>query len=142
MMTDDEFAALLLLERYLAGIDARDWATVSECFTHDSVSSYGMAAEPFQGGRAVAEFIRRTLEGCDSTVHALGNWLLKVEDDTALIESHAVVSLHFAAEGLVSTRGIRYRDRARRADGGWRFTERVHEPLWQVDSPTVIPRIN
>jgi len=141
-MTDDKFTALLLLERYFAAIDARDWATVSDCFTHDSVSSYGMAAGPFHGGKAVAEFISRTLEGCDSTLHALGNWVLKVEGDTALIESHAVVSLHFSAKGLVSTRGIRYRDTARRADGRWCFTGRVHEPLWQVDSPTVTPRIN
>ncbi|MDI2035892.1 nuclear transport factor 2 family protein [Paenarthrobacter nitroguajacolicus] len=140
-MTDKTFAVMLLLQRYFAGIDSRDWAAVSDCFTDDSVSSYGMSAEPFCGGGVVADFIRRTLEGCDSSLHVLGSWSCRVKGDIAEIESHAVASLHIAAKGVISTRGIRYRDQALRIGDGWRFTERIHEPLWQVDAPAVVPNI-
>jgi hypothetical protein len=50
----------------------------------------------------------------------------------------AAIAVHVVDRGEEGTRvlirGLRYHDRLKRVDGGWRIAERVHEQRWMADS--------
>jgi hypothetical protein len=43
--------------------------------------------------------------------------------------------------GQVLVRGLRYDDRLVREDGAWRIASRRHNPLWQYETVSVLPRV-
>lgn len=132
---DDRQQIYDVLVRYAEGIDRRDFDAVATCFTWDAHASYG-GRDVGPGVGPILELLRHGVESSLASTHLVGNLQIEVDGDRATSVS-AAIAVHVVdrAEGTrVLIRGLRYHDRLKRVDGGWRIAERVHEQRWMADS--------
>ncbi len=72
------------------------------------------------------------------TTHFMGNLTISLlQGDVAETETNAVAFLVEPGEGadLVSMRSLRYIDRLRRQENGWRISDRIHTLDWSCQVP-------
>jgi hypothetical protein len=72
------------------------------------------------------------------TTHFMGNVVFKsIRGDAAETEMNALAFLvePGEGEGLVNMRSLRYIDRMRRQNDGWRISYRVHTLDWSCQAP-------
>ena len=144
VMTDsaialDKLAIRETIEDYLNFLDAKDWDGIASCFSDDAKSWYNLEPQVLEGGRGVADFLRRRISHYGSTDHALSNLRIVVDGDLATCDSRLTASLlYLGTEGSaqIAVRAIWYRDKLRRSADRWVIYERRHEPQWQYDVPS------
>ena len=72
------------------------------------------------------------------TTHFMGNLnISRLEGDVAETETNALALLVEPGNGadLVSVRSLRYLDRMRREESGWRISDRIHTLVWSCQMP-------
>jgi hypothetical protein len=120
------------IARLARGEDRRDAEMISAAYWPDSVTDYGV----FRG--SFAEYLAWVVPGADAikvTQHVLGQSVIDVKGDTALVETH-VNSYHRVdmGEGDRDTLiGGRYLDRMEKRRGEWRIAERTMLYDWYQD---------
>src|ERR1700709_733550 len=132
----DRAAIQDLLMRYFQGLDRCSPEQVRSCFTDDIQAHYDhrppiTGIEELMGGFRT---FKRIKEGkMKVTTHFMGNLNIGLlQGDVAETETNAIAFLVEPGEGadLVSIRSLRYIDRMRRQENGWRRTERRTTPHW------------
>jgi hypothetical protein len=132
-----------LLGRYMACIDQLDWSGVAACFSDDSESLYNGEPNTLHGGYAVADFIRRATAEYAGTVHDLANIWISDETDAVRARSRALIGMTHRISGVITIRAIQYEDEfIELADHRWRIRRRLHQPLWQFDTPGTTPHLS
>jgi hypothetical protein len=138
----DRAAIQDLLMRYFQGLDRCSPEQVRSCFTHDIQAHYDhrppiTGIEELMGGFRT---FKRIKEGkMKVTTHFMGNLNIGLlQGDVAETETNALAFLVEPGEGadLVSIRSLRYIDRMRREENGWRISDRIHTLDWSCQVPT------
>jgi hypothetical protein len=138
----DRAAIQDLLARYFQGLDRSDPEQVRSCFTDDIQARYDQRT-PTKGIEALISSLQnfnKLREGSMRiTTHFMGNFnLTLLRDDAAETETSAIAFLVEPGEGgdLVAMRSLRYIDRMRRQENGWRISDRIHTLDWSCRVPT------
>jgi hypothetical protein len=145
--TDDAVQELIdraairdVMTRYARGLDRRDFDMVAGCFAPDATAEYsGEVLAP--GVDAIVSYVRG-LEHLPISMHFMGDMFIELDGDSAEVETYAIaylVGAHGGSEEGVRVRGLRYRDRLARRQGGWAITHRVHTADWMFSSPSLPP---
>jgi ketosteroid isomerase-like protein len=122
-----------LCTRYASAVDARDFAGVANCFTHDGSLETALPPRTMRG----REEIERVLATQTSTVlaaqHIVTNHAYTVDGDTGAGTSSFVMFRWPTAQelpGSPAAHGGTYIDRLERTAGGWKIKHRRIEILW------------
>jgi len=122
-----------LLYSYAERIDLGDFEGVADLFEHAVITSPG--AEPGPSGRdAALEIYRRSTrlypDGTPKTKHVTTNSIIEVDEGsgTATARSYFTVLQRLDDFPLQVIIAGRYHDRFERAEGRWRFSERMMLP--------------
>lgn len=127
-MTDRE-AIAELLARYGRALDQRDWDALRGCFTDDAQAEYsGIVLR--HGVDAIVSHVRQ-LENLAGSSHLVGNVVIDLDGDEAVVQSQALV--HLVLDAGVRVRSVWYGDRIVRRDGEWRIRDRRHRAAWSID---------
>ncbi len=135
----DRAAIQDVLARYFQGLDRCDKALVRSCFTDDVHVHYDQRP-PVSGIDAVMAHFR-TFQRMEKgemkvTTHFMGNLNVKyIRDGVAETEMNAIAFLVEPAD-VMAMRSLRYIDRLRRDDKGWRISDRLHTLDWSCRIPT------
>ena len=127
--------------RYFQGLDRGSPGQVRSCFTDDVRCHYDKRT-PTTGIEAfmasLQNFNKLQAGTMKITTHFMGNLtIMRIEDDAAETETNAIAFLVEPANGsdLVAMRSLRYLDRMRREQTGWRISERIHTLDWSCQVP-------
>lgn len=138
----DRAAIQDLLARYFQGLDRCNPEQVRSCFTDDVQAHYDHRP-PIKGIEELMTGFRtftRIQEGkMKVTTHFMGNLNISLlQGDVAETETNAIAFLVEPGEAadLVSMRSLRYIDRMRRQENGWRISDRIHTLDWSCQVPT------
>jgi hypothetical protein len=138
----DRAAIQDVIVRYCNALDRRDHGEVATCFTAGARAEYGgVALEP--GVDSIIGFLRQLRAATDERhagTHLSGNLLITLDGDEATAESYAIaysVPPDSDAGAPIKMRGVRYRDRLVREDGGWKIAERIHTADWEGAMPNL-----
>jgi SnoaL-like domain len=138
----DRAAIQDLLACYFQGLDRGSPEQVRSCFTDDIQARYDQRP-PTTGIEELINSLQnfnKLKEGkMKITTHFMGNLNIKsIQDDVAETETNAIAFLVEPGEGadLVSMRSLRYIDRLRRQENGWRISDRIHTLDWSCQVPT------
>ena len=134
-----------LLARYFQGLDRCNPEQVRSCFTDDVQAHYDQRPTT-RGIEALMDgfhTFKRMAEGrMKVTTHFMGNLnISRLEGDVAETETNAVAFLVAPgegpeeSEGQVAMRSLRYIDRMRRQQDGWRISDRIHTLDWSCQIP-------
>ena len=135
----DRVAIQDVLARYFQGLDRCDRELVRSCFTDDVHVHYDKRP-PVSGIDAVMAHFR-TFQRMEKgemkvTTHFMGNLNVKyIRDDEAETETNAIAFLVEPAD-VMAMRSLRYIDRLRREENGWRISDRLHTLDWSCRIPT------
>ncbi len=113
-----------LMMRYALGIDLRDYERIRTCFGPSFEASYGIAS--FTDIEELINFIKG-VEFFASTTHFLGNQLIEVDGDRALMETPAMITHRQEKDGTTDEwiwGGSTYVDALERVDGRWKIVRR------------------
>ena len=130
-----------LLARYFQGLDRGSPEQVRSCFTGDVQAHYDKRT-PTRGIEELIDSLQnfnKLKEGTMKiTTHFMGNLnISRLEGDVAETETNALALLVEPGNGadLVSVRSLRYLDRMRREESGWRISDRIHTLDWSCQMP-------
>jgi ketosteroid isomerase-like protein len=134
----DRAAIQDVLVRYFHGLDRCNREQVRSCFTDDVHVHYD-ERPPVSGIEAVMAHFRtfgRMEKGqMKATTHFMGNVNVNyVRGDVAETEMYAIAFLVEPTD-MVAMRSLRYIDRFRRDENGWRISDRVHTLDWACQMP-------
>ena len=137
----DRAAIQELLARYFQGLDRSDPDQVRSCFTDDVRCHYDKRT-PTQGIEelmgSLQNFNKLRAGTMKITTHFMGNFsLTSLRGDVAETETNAIAFLVEPGSGgdRVAMRSLRYLDRMRREQGGWRISDRIHTLDWSCQLP-------
>jgi uncharacterized protein (TIGR02246 family) len=141
-MSSDRDQIVDLVATYAQAVDDRDIERILTVFSSDARLDFeggAISAAGHGGIRAAFEqaFRRPELAAPATSTHLMANTLVTLDGNTARAETQAVAYLASGATGTVVTRGLRYSDVLRRADGRWLIAHRVHRSLWQTEAPGI-----
>ena len=115
--------------RYCRGIDRLDLELVRSCYWPDATDSHG----GFSGTRdEFVAWVETLLARFESTSHFVGNLLVELAGDAAVVETYAI-ALHRSGEPKASLNliiGVRYLDRFEKRSGAWKIARRVCVTEW------------
>jgi hypothetical protein len=132
MTQDDRLRELLdkeeireLALRYCRGVDRKDPALLRSLYTRDGIDNH---AQIFRGSAdEYVEFLESSFQYIQIGAHYVCNHLIELNGDEASGEVYAL-GYHILPGGdgppTESFVGVRYLDRYRREDDGWRFGSR------------------
>src|SRR5688572_60809 len=122
--------------RYFQGIDRGDPEQVGSCFTDDVRAHYDKRT-PTQGLAELIGSLQNFNKLRDGSMristHFMGNLIFtRLEGDVAETEMNAIAFLVEPGNGVdqVAMRSLRYLDRMRRQQDGWRISDRIHTLDW------------
>jgi 3-phenylpropionate/cinnamic acid dioxygenase small subunit len=121
-----------LLMTYAEHVDAGRWADVAAMFEHATyrVDHADGGLSEYRGAQQVRAFCEQTRlhpDGTPRTKHVVSNVLIDVDvdGDRASARSYVTVFQQTDALPLQPIASGRYLDELERADGAWRFTDRL-----------------
>jgi hypothetical protein len=127
--------------RYFQDLDRGDPEQVRSCFTDDVRAHYDERT-PTAGIDALIASLQNFNRLKDGTMrvttHFMGNLIFSaIRADAAETETNALALLVEPGEGadIVAVRSLRYLDRMRRQDDGWRISDRIHTLDWSCQVP-------
>jgi hypothetical protein len=137
----DRAAIQDLLARYFQGLDRCSPEQVRSCFTDDIQARYDQRP-PTRGIEELIDslqnFNKLRAGTMKITTHFMGNLVIEsIKGDLAETETNAIAFLVDPGKGsdLVAMRSLRYLDRMRRQDNGWRISDRIHTLDWSCQVP-------
>ena len=117
----DRIAIQDVMLKYAAGVDERDFDLYRSCFSDDAeVVDFG--PEPFQGGDAWLEYVKRALARYRSTQHLLGPTFATIEGNVADTRTD-VQALHCPNDETEPNFILwaTYKTRMVKSDGSWKI---------------------
>jgi hypothetical protein len=139
----DQTAIRDVIGQYFSGLDRRDFAALTACFTSDAHGEY-------DGGKTVhvgREAIIKALQGITQfkfSTHLIGSMMIELNGDRAKADTHGIAFLvvdDSGGKGRILVRGLRYLDDLVQGPEGWRISHRVHIPIWQYEAASVPPAL-
>jgi hypothetical protein len=129
-----------LMATYCHGCDRGDEVEMANTYAADSWDDHG--TRKMDGRRFSIETIEEAGRTTDLLSHMLGQSLIKVNGDTAGVETYYVATLLYPGkrEGdpqTIGQLGGRYVDTLIREDGAWRIKERICIREWSHSGPIV-----
>jgi len=128
-----------VLNNYARACDMRDWKLFEDVFIPEVIFNYG--GEYSASGRdKLVKMIRHSLGGCGPTQHLLGNFSIRVNDDSASCHCY-VRAFHV---GLGQRKGEiyealgEYRDTLVKKEGVWKISERKFLFISELGSRSVL----
>jgi uncharacterized protein (TIGR02246 family) len=118
---DDVDEIRQLIARYCHLVDARRIEEWVDCFTDDAV--FEVRGSRTEGRDAILKMGEGIRQSGTGSRHWVTNVIVDVDGDEATSESYLMM-VSQSAEPAIRASGV-YRDRLRRVDGRWRFSERV-----------------
>jgi hypothetical protein len=126
----DEITALV--HEYAFRIDAGDLDGLASLFEHAELGA-SVRPERMRGAEQARRYYRGVLlydDGTPHTMHCITNVTVKVDDDGATASSRSYFTVlqqvdDFPLQPIIAGK---YHDRFEKAEGGWRFAERVIHP--------------
>lgn len=138
----DRLALRDLVDAYAFAADAADGPALAALFAPDGVLV--VEAPPDRGGRRERRG-RHEIAGAiaglaryDVTTHFVGTHRVLVDGDGATGETYCLA--HHIVGGSDTIWSVRYRDRFRRTEEGWRFASRHVGVEWVAEQPAVVVR--
>lgn len=138
----DRAAIQDVLARYYQGLDQGKQEQVRSCFTDDVCAKFD-ERPPTRGIAALMDsfsvFKKHQSGEWKITTHFMGNLNFNLlQGDVAETETNAIAFLVLPGEPKeqVTMRSLRYLDRLRRTQDGWRICERLHTLDWSCHVPT------
>ena len=130
-----------VLVRYFQGIDAAKPDQVRSCFTDDVRAAYDgrtfvQGIDALMG--SFLAFKNKASGQWKATTHFMGNLSFNLlRDDIAETEAYAFACLVTPSTPTdkVALRSLRYLDRLRRTNDGWRISDRIHTLDWSCEAP-------
>jgi uncharacterized protein (TIGR02246 family) len=113
-----------------AAIDRKDWDAYADGFAGDG--EFEIMDQRRKGRDAIAAGPARDLANYDGLQHLVMNEIVDIDGDRAVGQWYAV-AVHVPDAAKPSSHadvGLRYRFKARREDGLWRFVEVILQPIW------------
>ena len=142
----DRAAIQDLHARYFGGLDACDSAQVRSCFTEDVRARYDGRSPLRPDGKAtsgieelmdlIVTFLRLRSGEWKVTTHFMGKLVIElvgVDAARTEVQALAFIVLPRPDGDKVAIRSLRYIDRLRRDDFGWRICERRHTLDWSSE---------
>jgi hypothetical protein len=119
----------LLIHEYAFRLDAGDLDGVAALFEHAELGStrHDRRLRGAAGARTVYDNVHIFDDGTPQTLHQITNVSIRVDGAHATGRSYFTV-LQVTGQGLHPILAGEYHDRFERADGVWRFTERIFDP--------------
>jgi ketosteroid isomerase-like protein len=140
---EDERALRALALAYAHHVDRREAERVAALFEPDAVLRMvwrdGQAPAAVSRGHRQIAHVVKGLAAMVATFHFVGNHLLEVRGDEATGEVYCQAH-HLTAEGVDHVLYLRYLDRYRRSEAGWRFTERETVVEWSEQRAVARPQ--
>ena len=137
----DRVAIHDLHTRYFQGLDRGNPEQVRSCFTDDVRAHYDKRT-PTRGVEALIDSLQNFNKLKDGrmriTTHFMGNLSISLlRGDVAETETNAIAFLVEPATSgdQVAVRSLRYLDRMRRQENGWRISDRIHTLDWSCQIP-------
>jgi hypothetical protein len=137
----DRAAIQDLQARYFQGLDRGSPEQVRSCFTDDVHAHYDQRT-PTRGIEELIHSLQNFNKLRDGTMkittHFMGNLNISLlQADVAETEMNALALLVEPGKGtdLVAMRSLRYIDRMRRQQDGWRISDRIHTLDWSCRMP-------
>ena len=134
---NDRIAIRDIAYLYATAVDQRDYPLFESIITEDANIygpnfSFDGIDEVMTGMRAIEHFKR--------TFHAVHNHIVTIEGDLAEGEIYCIANHIYDKEGIERKLdwGIRYQDKYRRTESGWRLYDRELILDWTQDLPTQI----
>jgi hypothetical protein len=124
----DEKEIIDVMNAYTTALDTRNWEMLAACMAPDGEADFGNLAGVgvLENPAALVDLCRRSLQDLRATQHLQGNYVVKVDGDTAQASCYLQAN-HFQ-EGLPGGDTFvvwaKYRDRFVRTDEGWRIKHR------------------
>ena len=138
----DRAAIQDVLARYYQGLDQGKQEQVRSCFTDDVCAKFD-ERPPTRGIAALMDsfsvFKKHQSGEWKITTHFMGHLNFNLlQGDVAETETNAIAFLVLPGEPKeqVTMRSLRYLDRLRRTQDGWRICERLHTLDWSCHVPT------
>ncbi len=131
----DKDAIRDLMARYARGVDGRDPELIASTLTSDAYTDYG---EWDGSGRDnIVNWIMRPWDSPFRSTHFMGDQLVRLDGDTAEVETYAVAFGVHDVEGAPSVviTGLRYVDTMVRQDGQWLVRHRALHHDWRGNAP-------
>ncbi|MDB5725138.1 MAG: nuclear transport factor 2 family protein [Novosphingobium sp.] len=129
----DHHEIRILLAEYVHGCDRADAAHMGSVYWDDSWDDHGITQAP--GPEFARVMTERILTDSDTLSHLLGQSLIKVDGETAGVETYFIaVTTVIAADGTRSCNqlGGRYVDRLERREGQWKVKHRIAMRDWSI----------
>jgi uncharacterized protein (TIGR02246 family) len=120
---EDRFAISELVAAYCSAIDERDLGRFLDLFTDDAVQRHRDGVMRLDGREAIEAYYTQRFAAYGYTYHYPHAATVSFESDdvaTGVVTGHAEMGV----EGELVLAAIRYTDRYRRTQTGWRFAER------------------
>ena len=137
----DRAAIQQLHARYFQGLDSCNPEQVRGCFTEDVRCHYDKRTPTvgLDDLMASLQFFNKLRAGeMRITTHFMGNFnLLSLAGDVAETVTNAIAFLvePKASTESVAMRSLRYLDRMRRENDGWKISDRIHTLDWSCQVP-------
>ena len=122
-----------LCTRYASAVDARDFAGVANCFTHDGSLETALPPRTMRGRAEIERVLATQTSTVLAAQHIVTNHAYTVDGDTGLGTSSFVMFRWPKAQeqpGPPAAHGGAYFDRLERTADGWKIKHRRIEILW------------
>ncbi len=123
-----------LCTRYASAVDARDFAGVANCFTHDGSLETALPPRTMRGRAEIERVLATQTSTVLAAQHLVTNHAYTVDGDTGVGTSSFVMFRWPKAQALagppVAAHGGAYIDRLERTADGWKIKHRRIEILW------------
>jgi ketosteroid isomerase-like protein len=133
----DKEAVRGIIAAYARSVDRCDFELMRSCFWDDAIDVHGfMIATPDELVEAAKDMLRRF----ESTMHFLGNSIVRVDGDKAQAETYCIAYHRIVCDGCDYDRvvGMRIVDSLERRGDEWRFTKRIYLFEWGRVDPAAV----
>jgi 3-phenylpropionate/cinnamic acid dioxygenase small subunit len=127
-----------LMVRYCYAIDDRDWEAYRSLFTSDAVIDDTVTGGIRSGAEEHVAYLQRALSKVEISQHAISTVLIRLNGNEATARSHCSCPMVVKTDDNprhVFFQGLWYRDKLRKGEDGWRFSERLEEGYWTRNLP-------
>ena len=128
----EEYAIERKLFEYAHAIDAADVETLLTLFSSDAVVRYDGGAIRIDGEAELGPYLRKILVG--PSTHLMSNVIVDRDGDRAKAKASALICVTRNVEFFL-VRGVSYTADFAKADGRWRITALLHQPIWEFRIP-------
>jgi ketosteroid isomerase-like protein len=119
-----------VLAEYCHAIDELRFDDFERLFTDDAIMTARLAGTTYQGPAAIRGYLEKQPPEMRG-LHMMLNPHIVIDGDVATVRADFAVLVPRGGSAVTGAWGW-YRDRLRRDEGGWRFTERRIDTQWRL----------